>query len=101
SLESYLLGLEREGLYGAVYGHLFENRLHIAISPRSAAERDKAIRLLRGLAEDALKAGGSCASEYGEGKLETPWLDPVNCAKRDARLVALRSFFDPQGRMGD
>jgi len=99
-LDAYRKGLAQSGLDGALYGHLFENRLHVSLHARGENERESCVELLRGFAGVAERFGGLRAPEYGEGKLPRPWDDTASRRRREERMRALAAFFDPSGLMG-
>ncbi len=100
SLSAYCQGILQGGLDGAIYGHLFENRLHISLCPRGEGDRGKCIELLRDFIQTAEKFGEVRTPEYGEGKLPCPWDDSLSRKRRGERMRALAAFFDPSGLMG-
>lgn len=98
-LEIYEKGLTESGLPGALYGHLFENVLHMSLAPRDESGREVCIKLLRALARAAEENGGASPDEYGEGRRERPWADSAACKGRAARKKALAAFFGARGLM--
>ncbi len=91
--------LEKHGLSGIIYGHLLQNRMHVALSPQTTEEQEAAMQLLFALAERIVRAGGRLAAEYGRGKISRPWMDGLIGNDETARQ-AVKAFFDPLGRMG-
>jgi D-lactate dehydrogenase (cytochrome) len=99
-LHAYLRASEESGILFIVYGHVLEQRMHVAFSPKDATERRASIGLLRDLAGKIRLFGGTPAFDYGIGRLERPWLDPTILKQRNAQTHALSRFFDPQGLLG-
>jgi len=90
--------LEKHGLSGIIYGHLLQNRMHVALSPQAVEEREAAEQALSALAARIVREGGRLAAEYGRGKISRPWMDGLT-ENDEAAQQAVKAFFDPLGRM--
>ncbi len=91
--------LEKHGLSSIIYGHLLQNRLHVALSPQTEEEREAAGQVLSALAARLVQTGGKLAAEYGIGKIRRPWMDGLTDNYGAVRQAA-KAFLDPSGRMG-
>jgi D-lactate dehydrogenase (cytochrome) len=101
TLHLYEQGLDGCHLHGVIYGHLLQNRMHVALSPQSAEEREASGQLLSSWAKQVVRNGGRLAAEYGIGKKNRPWMDNVMKDEYKADRQAIKAFFDPLGRMGE
>jgi len=99
TLCTYEQGLENHNLRGMIYGHLLQNRMHVVLPPQSPEEKEAARQLLTAWATQITTDGGLVAAEYGIGKLEQPWNSALTDEIREVRQ-AVKTFFDPFGRMG-
>jgi D-lactate dehydrogenase (cytochrome) len=95
-LHAYLQVSEESGIPLILYGHVLEQRMHVAFSQKDATEQEASIGLLRDLAGKIRLLGGTPAFDYGIGRLERPWLDRTMVELHGA----LARFFDPQGLLG-
>lgn len=99
TLAMYHAALEEKSLKGAVYGHLLENRLRLALLPETPEEETAARTLTEALTAKVLKAGGNPAAEYGVGKVKRELLKALLSETERERLRALRRAFDREERM--
>ncbi|MCD7757926.1 MAG: FAD-binding oxidoreductase [Clostridiales bacterium] len=74
TLEMYRSGLRETGLRGVLFGHAWENHLHVNLLPATGGEHRAGEGLVRRWAEECLAAGGSLNGEHGLGKLKAPLL---------------------------
>ncbi len=99
TLAMYHAALQETGLRGAVYGHLLENRLRLALLPETPQEEAAARMLAEKLTVKVLAEGGNPAAEYGVGKVKRELLKKLLSEEEKESLRALRHAFDPEERM--
>ncbi len=93
------LEAELPGRY-VIYGHLGDAHLHLNILPTSAEEAEKATRMLRELAEHAVKLGGTVSAEHGLGKRKAGLLSLQYSQEQIAAMRAVKRRFDPHELLG-
>ncbi len=93
----YRAGLAREGLESAVWGHIGNNHLHVAVLPRDMAEYDRAQALIREWAGVISGWGGAVSAEHGIGKSKRALLEIMYGPEQVAAMAAVKKVFDPKG----
>ena len=93
------LEAELPGRY-VIYGHLGDAHLHLNILPTTAEEAEKARRMLREFAEQAVKLGGTVSAEHGLGKRKAGLLTLQYTAEQIEAMRAVKQRFDPQELLG-
>lgn len=91
--------LQKYRLRGAVYGHLLQNQLRLALLPDSEQSRNACPHLVQDMAEQVMEWGGRAASEYGVGRVNRPLADIILSEDAKEQLRALCRAFDPAERM--
>lgn len=93
------LEAELPGRY-VIYGHLGDAHLHLNILPTSAEEAEKARRMLREFAEQAVKLGGTVSAEHGLGKRKAGLLTLQYTPEQIEAMRAVKRRFDPHELLG-
>jgi FAD/FMN-containing dehydrogenase len=93
------LEAELPGRY-VIYGHLGDAHLHLNILPTTEAEAEKARRMLREFAEQAVKLGGTVSAEHGLGKRKAGLLTLQYTPGQIAAMRAVKRRFDPHELLG-
>lgn len=93
------LEAELPGRY-VIYGHLGDAHLHLNILPLSSEEAQIATRLLRELAAQAVKLGGTVSAEHGLGKRKAGLLALQYTPEQIEAMRAVKRRFDPQELLG-
>lgn len=98
-IRMYQSGLLAEGLDGAIYGHLLQNRLHTTFFCKNPQEMKRAKVLIRKWAEQVVADGGTLVGENGVGRLKAELLDALIPKDEQAQRWEIKDFFDPEGRL--
>ncbi|MEG0979692.1 MAG: FAD-binding oxidoreductase [Oscillospiraceae bacterium] len=69
-LEMYYKSVEKLGLKGLVYGHILQNKMHLALLPQSAKQQEACENLVKLLAEQVVNESGYLITENGVGFLK-------------------------------
>jgi FAD/FMN-containing dehydrogenase len=93
------LETELPGRY-VIYGHLGDAHLHLNILPTTAEEAEKATRMLREFAEQAVKLGGTVSAEHGLGKRKAGLLTLQYTPEQIEAMRAVKRRFDPHELLG-
>ena len=93
------LEAELPGRY-VIYGHLGDAHLHLNILPTTAEEADKATRMLREFAEQAVRLGGTVSAEHGLGKRKAGLLTLQYTPEQIEAMRAVKRRFDPHELLG-
>lgn len=100
-LRYYRQRLEAElpGRY-VIYGHLGDAHLHVNILPTTAEEAERATRMLREFAAQAVKLGGTVSAEHGLGKRKAGLLALQYTPEQIEAMRAVKRRFDPHELLG-
>src|SRR6201992_2595685 len=100
-LRCYRERLEAElpGRY-VIYGHIGDAHLHPNILPTTAEEAEKATRMLREFAKQAVKLGGTVSAEHGLGKRKAGLLTMQYTPEQIEAMRAVKRRFDPHELLG-
>ena len=93
------LEAELPGRY-VIYGHLGDAHLHLNILPTTAEEAEKATRMLREFAVQAVKLGGTVSAEHGLGKRKAGLLTLQYTPEQIEAMRAVKRRFDPHVLLG-
>ena len=93
------LETELPGRY-VIYGHLGDAHLHLNILPTTAEEAEKATRMLREFAEQAVRLGGTVSAEHGLGKRKAGLLTLQYTPEQIEAMRAVKRRFDPHELLG-
>ena len=93
------LEAELPGRY-VIYGHLGDAHLHLNILPTTAEEAEKATRMLREFAAQAVKLGGTVSAEHGLGKRKAGLLTLQYTPEQIEAMRAVKRRFDPHELLG-
>ena len=93
------LETELPGRY-VIYGHLGDAHLHLNILPTTAEEAEKATRMLREFAEQAVRLGGTVSAEHGLGKRKAGLLALQYTPEQIEAMRAVKRRFDPHELLG-
>ncbi len=93
------LEAELPGRY-VIYGHLGDAHLHLNILPTTAEEAEKATRMLREFAVQAVKLGGTVSAEHGLGKRKAGLLTLQYTPEQIEAMRAVKRRFDPHELLG-
>ncbi len=98
-LAMYRSAIETSGIEGYVFGHIYENHLHVNLLPRSREEQAVYRDLLQQWGEQTCAQGGSLAAENGIGRSKTWLRERFLTQEQRAAYQQLQLFFDPNGIM--
>ena len=98
SLRLYGQALKEKKIRAAVYGHLLENRLNLALLPENG-QTEAGEALLLELGKQVCAAGGNPAAEYGTGRLRRTLVEACRAPEQLERFRAWRAVLDPHYRM--
>lgn len=90
---------QRFGVDGVIYGHLLDNKLRLALTPRTQEEKDRCPKLMDALAERAAAEGGKLAGEYGVGRTKRKLVGKFLTPQAAESLRRLCRTLDPTGMM--
>ena len=94
------LEAELPGRY-VIYGHIGDAHLHLNILPTTAEEADKATRMLREFAEQAVRLGGTVSAEHGLGKRKAAVCCTLQYTPEQIEAMrAVKRRFDPHELLG-
>ena len=93
------LEAELPGRY-VIYGHIGDAHLHLNILPTTAEEAEKATRMLREFAAQAVKLGGTVSAEHGLGKRKAGLLALQYTPEQIEAMRAVKRRFDPNELLG-
>lgn len=93
----YADGLSASGLDGYIFGHAIQRHFHVNILPQTSQQLQAAQRLIKELAGEIARRGGSLTAENGVGKLKGGLVGDYLSSQERAVLEAARGFFDPMG----
>lgn len=99
SLALYQEMEEQFGVKGLIYGHLLENKLRLALMPRTQEEKEHCLQLMEALAERFSKEGGQLAAEYGVGRTKLELVRNFLPPKTAEAFRGLCRTLDPTGMM--
>ncbi|MEI7435356.1 MAG: FAD-binding oxidoreductase [bacterium] len=95
----YRAGLAKSGLESVVFGHIGNNHLHVNILPRSMAEYETGKALYLEWARNVIGWGGTVSAEHGIGKAKIALLRAMYGDTAITQMRAVKSVFDPAGRL--
>jgi FAD/FMN-containing dehydrogenase len=93
------LGLAFPGQY-VIFGHIGDAHVHANVLPRTGEEAARAQELIRSLAADAVRLGGTVSAEHGLGKRKAHLLQLQFCPQEIAAMAAVKRHFDPHWLLG-
>lgn len=98
-LEHVLRAEREEGLDVYVVAHAGDGNIHAAVAYHGAdsGERSAAERILRSLAEEAVRLGGTVTGEHGIGSLKRDLLDLQQSPAVRGLQRSIKAVFDPIG----
>lgn len=81
------------------HGHILESVYHFwpQFNLRTAAEKQKMLKLYGEFAASVRAHGGELIAESGEGRIKAPFVDYIKDADLQELYVKLRTIFDPHG----
>lgn len=94
----YRQELQQYQMNGAMYGHLLQNQLRVALLP-NAENRQSCRQLVDKLARQAMEQGAVLASEYGVGRVKRQQITDLLTSQAKEQLLQLRQTLDPMLRM--
>ena len=74
-LAKYRKDLHTIGITSAVFGHVYNNNLHVNLIPDNAEEYEKGENLMRKWVQEGIEDGAQVFSEHGLGRLKKRLLD--------------------------
>ena len=74
-LAKYRKDLHNIGITSAVFGHVYNNNLHVNLIPDNAEEYEKGETLMRKWVQEGIEDGAQVFSEHGLGRLKKRLLD--------------------------
>ena len=98
-LSAYRIALEETGLSAALYGHLLENRLRVALLPERESDHPRCADFVRRMTEKAVDGAGPAVTEYEVGRLRRRLLGQLLLPEQKRMLEELRRVFDPDFKM--
>jgi FAD/FMN-containing dehydrogenase len=81
-----------QGLY--LFGHVGDGNLHVNFVSSEAAELENFVY------EEVSAAGGSISAEHGIGRAKARWLALARTPSERSAMQALKTAWDPEGRLG-
>ena len=104
-LPAYLEGLYQlfaaNNLPAAIWGHAGDANLHAQpqLNLGQVGDRQKAFRIMDDYNKLVIGLGGTIASESGDGRLHTPYLESLYGTEIYALLQKVKQVFDPYGTL--
>lgn len=78
-----------------IFGHIGDSHLHLNLLPKTAAEREKALGVYKGLIKKAVSYGGTPSAEHGIGKLKHAYLEILYGKSGIEKMKNLKRQIDP------
>lgn len=96
-IKHYEEDVENSNLKSCIFGHVFDNHMHVNILPKSFEEYTRGIELMKKWMQEVLKEEGSVVGEHGIGKLKKEFF--FEYIPKDYIQVCkdLKQEFDPNG----
>jgi D-lactate dehydrogenase (cytochrome) len=91
----YRTRLDESKLEYYMIGHIAENHLHVNILPRSLAELQIGVELVRLLAQDAVEMGGVVSAEHGVGKMKRGFMRIMFRQQEIEAMMSTKRAIDP------
>ena len=98
-LRLYRSELEARRLKFVVFGHIGSGHLHVNILPESVKQLEEALLVYQRFAREAVRLGGSVASEHGIGRIKRTFLKLQYTAPQIEAMREIRRAIDPAGTL--
>jgi FAD/FMN-containing dehydrogenase len=93
------LEAEFKGSY-VIFGHIGDAHVHVNLLPGTPAQAERAPAVLRELAAEAVRLGGTVSAEHGLGKKKAHLLALEYTAEQIGFMCGVKQRFDPQWLLG-
>jgi FAD/FMN-containing dehydrogenase len=83
-----------------IFGHVGDANNHINLFPRTPAQAEEGVRLIRRFAEEVVAMGGTVAAEHGIGKIKTELLKLMYSPEEIESMRKVKKILDPEWLLG-
>ncbi len=97
AVAKYEKDIDEQGLRACIFGHIFENHLHVNILPGSFEEYKKGLDLIEKWAREVSECHGQIVTEHGVGKLKKSIFLKNTPVEYINEIKKLKNAYDPSG----